>query len=252
MLVKYGGPRRHRRVAHVRVTQVAVHQVKQGIERVNGIDDVASVRRVRAEPPPDRGRNGMIAETGEPEPVPAPARAGAERPGHRVGAVVDDLVSERGVGRQARQPGVVGMHDLAGQRLGVDPLLGRHLPAVPAAGAAPPAAGGARPAPARPRRRRSGWRRPRRTGRGSARVAGPRPRPASRRVRERAVRPPSAVPLQPGRLIGGSANGDLRPVAHPLPQGHPRLLPSLSHEHAIRPVPRGSGQMNMPGRGCEG
>src|SRR5262249_55961251 len=44
------GPGRYGRVADVRVAQVAVHQVEQGVERVDGIDDVAGVRRVGAEP----------------------------------------------------------------------------------------------------------------------------------------------------------------------------------------------------------
>ena len=132
------GPGLDRRVAHVGVAQVAVHQVEQGIERVDRIHDVPGVGGGRAEPEADRGGNGLVAEAGEPEPARTAPRPGAERAWHRIRAVVPHLVDERGVRREVGQARVVGVHRLTGHGLGIDTFLGRHVQAEATVGPAGP------------------------------------------------------------------------------------------------------------------
>src|SRR5258707_5191343 len=59
--------RRDRGVADICVTKVAVEQVEQRVEALDGRHDVATVGRVRAKAETDRGRNGLVAEAREPE-----------------------------------------------------------------------------------------------------------------------------------------------------------------------------------------
>jgi hypothetical protein len=121
----------HRRLGgdvEVGVAQVAVEQVKQGLEGLHGADRVGALTVGQH---PLGVRRGQVTETGEPERRP-PARRGPERPREgrpRVRIVVrGDRVGVAGPGAQAADLGVVGPHRLAVEAVGVGPRHGRHAP----------------------------------------------------------------------------------------------------------------------------
>ena len=113
----------HRRVADVGVAEVPVQQVEERVGGLDGIHDVAGIRGPRAEALPDGQRHRLVAEAREAELLRPSRRPGAEPASHRACSLVEHFVEVAGVGLEAVDNRVVGIDGLAGEGLGVGPLL---------------------------------------------------------------------------------------------------------------------------------
>ena len=135
LLLKKTAPGVHWRIAHVGVAEVAIEQVEQGrpVEIGQRIDHVGGVGgvRPRLQTGSDGGRDGLVAEAGEPERHPRD-RCGPETAFDRPRSIGKDLIPIFSVRIEMVEGGVIGPHRLARHGVGVGLDVGLHLMAVAA------------------------------------------------------------------------------------------------------------------------